>query len=224
DECSAVEFGTMPTEYPTLPQRLLESIDRYASPRAQVHTQEAQWWPISSAEMLRRVAGLSDKLAKLGIAQGDRVALFAPNCPEWHVADFAALGLGAIVVPIYFRESTERAAYILAHSEAKVIFIAGEEQARRWSEIAPSSRGVQKVIYAGGAAARKAAAPALGAPGAPGESRGTDRDGSSAELSYEALIAETGDAEIEAYRRRVAGLRSDLLASIIYPSGTTGEP
>ena len=90
--------------------------------------------------------------------QGDRVALFASNSPEWHVADFAALGLGAVVVPIYFRESAERMAYILAHSEAKVIFVAGEEQARRWSEIAQNCRSVQKVIYARGAAAGKAAA------------------------------------------------------------------
>ena len=206
----------MPTEYPTLPQRLLESIDRYASPRAQIHKQEGQWLPISSAEMLRRIAGLSDKLAKLEIVQGDRVALFAPNCPEWHIADFAALGLGAVVVPIYFRESAERMAYILAHSEAKAIFVAGEEQARRWSEIARSIGSVHKVIYAGAAAGRTATPPADGGA--------ADRSGSSAPLAYEALIAAAGDAEIEAYRRRVAALRSELLASIIYTSGTTGEP
>jgi long-chain acyl-CoA synthetase len=115
----------MPAEYPTLPQRLLEAIDRSASPRAQLCKQGGQWLPISSGELLRRIAALSEELAKLGITQGDRVALFAPNCPEWHVADFAALGLGAVVVPIYFRESAERMAYILANSEAKVIFIAG---------------------------------------------------------------------------------------------------
>ena len=205
----------MPTEYPTLPQRLLEAVDRYASPRAQIHKQEGQWLPISSAEMLRRVAGLSDKLAKLGIAQGDRVALFAPNCPEWHIADFAALGLGAVVVPIYFRESADRMAYILAHSEAKAIFVAGEEQARRWSEIAPNIGSVHKVIYAGAAAGRTTT---------PADGGAADRSGSSAPLAYEALIAGAGDAEIEAYRRRVAALRSELLASIIYTSGTTGEP
>jgi long-chain acyl-CoA synthetase len=206
----------MPSEYPTLPQRLLESVDRYPSPSAQLYKQQGQWLPISSAEMLRRIAGLSDKLAKLGIAQGDRVALFAPNCPEWHVADFAALGLGAVIVPIYFRESAERMAYILAHSEAKAIFVAGEEQVRRWSEIAPGVRTVQNVIYAGAAAARTTPSPADG-----GAANG---GGPSAPLAYEAVIAGAGDAEIEAYRRRVPALRSDLLASIIYTSGTTGEP
>lgn len=139
----------MATKYPTVPKRLLEGIDRYASPRAQIAKQGAEWLPTTASEMLRRIAGLSAGLAKLGVAAGDRVAVFAPNCPEWHVADFATLGLGAVVVPIYFRESPERMTYILGHSEAKVIFIAGEEQAKRWNEMAPRPPGVEKAIMAG---------------------------------------------------------------------------
>src|SRR5437588_3126703 len=206
----------MQKDYLTLPGRLLQAIDRYASPRAQMYRQDGQWRSIPAKELLRRIAGLWHSLAKLGVTQGDRVALFAPNCPEWHVADFATLGLGAIVVPIYFRESTERMAYILTDSEAKVIFIAGEDQVKRWNEIAQRSPSVQKVILAGGALARKTAAPPIGGA--------ADHGDWSAELSYEALIADAGDAEIEAYRRRIAGLRPDSLASIIYTSGTTGEP
>ena len=206
----------MAADYPTLPARLLEAIDRYASPRAQIHKQDGKWLPTAASEMLRRTAGLSRSLAKLGVAAGDRVALFAPNCPEWHVADFAISGLGAIVVPIYFRESAERMAYILAHSEAKIIFIAGEEQAKRWSEVAANSPGVQKVILAGGAATGNAQAKMDGARAA--------HSGAAAAVSYEELIAGAGETEVEAYRRQAAGLRSDCLASIIYTSGTTGEP
>ncbi|HTC79897.1 MAG TPA: AMP-binding protein, partial [Terriglobales bacterium] len=206
----------MQKDYLTLPGRLLQAIDRYASPRAQMYRQDGQWLSIPAKELLRRIAGLWHSLAKFGVTQGDRVALFAPNCPEWHVADFAILGLGAIVVPIYFRESTERMAYILAHSEAKAIFIAGEDQAKRWNEIAQRSPSVQNVILAAGAVAGNTSAPPVGSA--------TDRSGWSTELSYEALIADAGDAEIEAYRRRIAGLRPDSLASIIYTSGTTGEP
>lgn len=224
-EYGAVEFGAMAAEYPSLPGRLLKGFERYTSPRAQMYRENEQWLPISSQEMLRRIAGLSESLARLGVVQGDRVALFAPNSPEWHVADFAALGLGAVVVPIYFRESAERMAYIVAHSEAKVIFVAGDEQAKRWSEVAQNCRSVQKVIYARGAATGKAAA-AEGNRGAAAARGSGDSDGSGSGegLTYEALIANAGDAEVEAYRRRIAGLRSDLLASIIYTSGTTGEP
>src|SRR4029077_5611336 len=215
----------MTAEYPTLPGRLLKGFERYLSPRAQMYRENGQWLAISSQEMLRRIAGLSESLARLGVVKGDRVALFAPNSPEWHVADFAALGLGAVVVPIYFRESAERMAYILGHSEAKVIFVAGGEQAKRWSEIAESCRSVQKVIYARGSAAGKAAAPQGDRSAAAARvGDGGNGSGSGEALSYEALIANAGDAEVEAYRQRIAGLRSDLLASIIYTSGTTGEP
>ena len=87
--------------------------------------------------LLRRIAGLSAALAELGIGPGDRVAIFAPNCPEWHVADFAIAGLGAITVPIYFRESPEHIEYIVGHSAAKAVFVAGEEQCARLGQVRP---------------------------------------------------------------------------------------
>jgi long-chain acyl-CoA synthetase len=211
----------MAANYPTLPQRLLQGIDRYASSRAQIHKVGQQWVPISAKEMLRRIAGLSRGLAKLGVAEGDRVALFAPNSPEWHIFDFAVLGLGGVVVPIYFRESPERIGYILSHSEAKVILIAGEEQAKRWQQIAERSPGVERAIVSGAvasAAAIKESAETRADGG------GSGRSGAGGSPSYETLIADAGEPEIEAYRRRAAELSPASLASIIYTSGTTGEP
>src|ERR1700693_3382496 len=118
-------------EYPSLPQRLLEALDRFPSPRTVVYRTVTGWKPIGSAEFLRRIANLSRALAGLGVKSGDRVALLATNCPEWHIADFAAYGVGAAVVPIYFNESLERMAYILNDSSARVAFACGEEQVRR---------------------------------------------------------------------------------------------
>ncbi len=90
---------------PSLSQCFLDAIDRYANPRAQVFRGAKGWEAIPAAEMLRRVAGLSKALFELGIRTGDRVAVFAPNCPEWHIADFAIQGLGGVTVPVYFNES-----------------------------------------------------------------------------------------------------------------------
>jgi long-chain acyl-CoA synthetase len=111
-----------------LPQRLLAAVDRHPSPRAQMRRLNGRWESIAALEMLRRIAGLAAALADRGVAQGDRVAIFAPNCPEWHVADFAIAGLGAVAVPIYFRESVEHIEYIAGHARPKIIFVAGEEQ------------------------------------------------------------------------------------------------
>ena len=136
-----------------------------------------------------------------GSRPGDRVGLFAPNRPEWHVADFAILGLGAADVPIYFNESPDRIVYILNHSGAEVVIVAGEMQARRLLECRSRLKSVKHIICA-------AAPPDLGED----------------ILRYETLVAATGDAAVAEYRLRAARVTSDQLATIIYTSGTTGEP
>jgi long-chain acyl-CoA synthetase len=55
-------------------------------------------------EIKRRADLLATALARFGIAQGDRVGIMLPNCPQYIVAAFATLRLGAIVVnvnPVY---------------------------------------------------------------------------------------------------------------------------
>src|SRR5215467_15295531 len=114
--------------YGTLPSRLLNAVDSHPNPRAQLVRRNDVWEPISSAELLRRVAGLSMALVELGVKPGDRVGVFATNRPEWHTADFAITGAGGVTVPIYFNESPDRMTYILNHSAAKVIIVAGAQQ------------------------------------------------------------------------------------------------
>src|SRR5579864_4410346 len=118
--------------YGTLPSRFLSGIDSHPNSRAQMFRHaDSTWESISSEELLRRVAGLSMALVELGVKPGDRVGLFAANRPEWHTADLAIIGAGAVTVPIYFNESPDRMTYILRHSEAKVIIVAGAEQLKR---------------------------------------------------------------------------------------------
>ena len=187
--------------YATLTEKLLNAVDRLPNDRALSLRVNGRWEPTSSAEFLRRIAGLSNALEQLGVKTGDRVGLFAPNRPEWHIADFAILGLGAADVPIYFNESPDRIVYILNHSGAEVVIVAGEMQSRRLLECRSRLTSVKHIICA--------AAPA---------DLGDDI------LRFETLVAATGDAAIAEYRLRAARVTSDQLATIIYTSGTTGEP
>lgn len=191
----------METKYSALTKCFLDALDRYANPRAQIYRAASGWDSISAQEMLRRVAGLARALGELGIRAGDRVAIFAPNCPEWHIADFAIQGLGAVSVPVYFHESPDRLTYILEDSGARVVVTAGEEQARRMAECRTRLRAVEHVICV---------APPSDLPGE--------------FLRYETLIAAAGDADITQYRRGAMEVTPDHLATIIYTSGTTGEP
>jgi long-chain acyl-CoA synthetase len=187
--------------YASLPSRFLHAVDTYPTPRAQMVRREGRWEAISSQEFLRRVAGLSHCLVELGVKSGDRVGLFAPNCPEWHTADFAISGSGAATVPVYFNESPERMAYILNHCGAQVVFIVGVRQLEKFLAVREQLEYAQQVIVAD---AGNAVPPEY--------------------LRYETLIASTGAAEIASYRMRAGQVLSSQLASIIYTSGTTGEP
>jgi len=176
-------------------------MERFPSPRVQNYRTSAGWQTISSEELLRRIAGIAKALTELGVVSGDRVGVFAPNCPEWHVADFAIQGIGGVTVPVYFHESVDRITYILKDSGARVVFTSGEEQARKMAECRPNLPELEQVI--------SVAPPA-------------DLHGEI--LRYDALIASTSDAEIADYRRRAAKVTPQQLATIIYTSGTTGEP
>src|SRR5260370_29263211 len=108
--------------YGTLPSRLLKAIDSRPTPRAQMFRHaDSSWESISSAELLRRVAGLSMALIELGVKPGDRVGLFSANRPEWHTADLAIIGSGGVTFPIYFNASPDRISVILYNFCAPVI-------------------------------------------------------------------------------------------------------
>ena len=187
--------------YPTLPSRFLRAVDEHPSARAQMVRRNDRWEAVSSQEFLRRAAGLAFALVELGVKSGDRVGLFAPNCPEWHTADFAISGSGAVTVPVYFNESPDRMSYILNHCGAKLVFISGAAQLEKFLAIRDQLKDLQHVIVAHA-----------------GDTLPADF------LRYETLIATTGPAEIAAYRLRVAQVLPTQLASLIYTSGTTGEP
>ena len=187
--------------YATLTKKLMDAFDRVPNDRALMLRVNGRWEPTSSANFLRRIAGLSEALDQLGVKSGDRVGLFAPNRPEWHVADFDILGLGAADVPIYFNESPERIEYILNHSGAEVVFVAGEMQARRLLECRSRLKTVRHIICAAAA-----------------DDLGDDI------LRYENFAAATGDTAVAEYRLRAARVAPDQVATIIYTSGTTGEP
>src|SRR6266851_4751820 len=187
--------------YGTLPSRFLNVVDNLPNPRAQMVRREGRWESISSQEFLRHVAGLSTALVELGIKPGDRVGLFAANRPEWHTADFAINGSGAVTVPIYFNESPDRMTYILKHCGAKVVFVVGAHQLQKLLAARPSLPELEQIIVADGGA-----------------------DVPTECLRYETLIAGASASDISSYRLRASQVLPGQLASLIYTSGTTGEP
>jgi long-chain acyl-CoA synthetase len=163
-----------------------------------MHRQAIQWVSLSSQEFYRDVVGTARALEQWGIRKGDRVAILSENRPEWTIADFACLLIGAVVVPIYTTLTGEQTAYILADSGARAIFVSSEKHLQKVQTI-QSHTALEKLSV------MDAVETAHAFPMHRLMQQGpTNRD---AEFDRSALAASPDD-----------------LATIIYTSGTTGTP
>lgn len=182
-----------------LPQTLNElfffAIKRDA-PDVMLHKKEKRWLPISARELYSKVVSVAEALRSFGIAQGDRVAILSENRPEWAIADFAALLLGAVSVPIYGTLTAEQTAYLLKDSGARLIFVSSEEHLRKALAIAAQT-SLEKIIVMDD----------------------VDFPGSIRMASLVEAAREHHDPGMEAQARSI---RPDDLATIVYTSGTTG--
>src|SRR6266568_7442455 len=88
-------------EFRTLAEMFVRTVETQPRSDAFLFKSQGSYQPVSSGDALRRVAALAAGLEGLGIRRGDRVAIIAENRLEWALSDYALLGLGAIVVPIY---------------------------------------------------------------------------------------------------------------------------
>jgi long-chain acyl-CoA synthetase len=79
--------------------------------------------PVSYRELDRLSTLGAARLAAIGIAKGDRVAILSENRPEWGIASFAIARAGAVSVPILTDFPAAQVANILAHSGARAVFV-----------------------------------------------------------------------------------------------------
>lgn len=195
----------------------------------------------SSRQLFDEVRDLSLGLGALGVRPRDRVAILSDSRPEWVVSDLAILTAGAVTVPVYPTLPASQVGNILAHSGARVVAVADEEQAAKVRAARKDAPAVEAIVVfdraaadgsAGGEAGADAgpAADAAGASEAEAGASGAEaeaplREYSRAEVmerGHHRLMAENGLGRI--YKERAQAIEPDALATIIYTSGTTGHP
>ena len=97
------------------------------------------------AQFLERARRLASALARAGVGKGDTVAIMAPNIPEMLEAHYAVPMLGAVLCSINIRLDAAAVAFILQHSEAKVVLADGEFRAVMQRALAQSGRRLRSV-------------------------------------------------------------------------------
>ncbi|HEY1659072.1 MAG TPA: long-chain fatty acid--CoA ligase [Candidatus Sulfotelmatobacter sp.] len=113
--------------------------------RVMLYRHAGAWQPISSAALRGKVAATARALHDSGIRKGDRIAILSENRPEWTIADFAILLLGAVTVPIYSTLTADQTAFTLRDSGATLIFVSTENQLRKVKAILPHTQ-VRKIV------------------------------------------------------------------------------
>jgi long-chain acyl-CoA synthetase len=156
----------------------------------------------STARFLGEIHAAALGLEGRGLRRGDRLAIYAENCPEWHALDFACQLLGVVSVPLYPTLPPAQVGGILRDAQATAIAYSDAEKYDVLSEARDLAR--PSLLIAIEDPARSSA------PGV---------------VVWHELIAEgeprRARADLDSLAGRVA---SEDLASLIYTSGTGGDP
>jgi len=103
----------------TIPEMVLSAADRFGDAEAIVDG-PLRFTFVEAVERIRCAAGA---FADLGVAKGDRVAIWAPNSAEWIIAAFGLLTAGGVLVPVNTRFKTEEAGDIVGRSGAEAVLV-----------------------------------------------------------------------------------------------------
>lgn len=150
-------------------------------------------------------------LRKHGIKRADKVAILANTCKEWHFFDMALLCSGSTVVPIYHTYPADEVAYIINHSESKLIIIENNEQFQKIFKTLEKLQDLKQIIMLEPLSEeneKKVPNHILVHDYVTLMQEGAEQALVNPDL-FEYLINETAETDI---------------ASIIYTSGTTGNP
>ncbi len=186
------------TDSKTLADLLVRSAEKYGAHPAVRFKQDGAWVDRGFQQVLEIVKPLALGLIALGIEKGDRVSILGNTRAEWTYFDFAALSIGATVVPIYQTNSPEECAYVLENSDAKVVVVENDEQLAKIREVRAGLPGLEQIVLMEG-----------------------DADDA---LSTDQLAARGGEVDAALFEQRIAAVTPADICTFIYTSGTTGPP
>lgn len=189
---------------PTISQFLAQARRRPRHQRALTFKKQNRWQSLNWEEFYRRAEALGLCLIHHGAKPGDRVAIMSDTRPEWIIADQAILGVNAVTVPIYQSQRSEEVAYIVNDSEPRILIVENADQLKKWLEISQKCPSVKHVILIEGS-----------------------KEKSDKAQYWEDSLREGMELAIKhpmQFQQSIGRQKISDVATIVYTSGTTGEP
>ncbi len=125
---------------------LPQLLEKYNKPNALGAKENGKWRTYSTQEFIDNVNNLSYGLHNLGLEREDKIAIIANNRPEWNFADFAIQQSGAVSVPVYPTISEHDLLFILNDAKIKYVFVSTKELFEKVKAVSASTASI-KGIY-----------------------------------------------------------------------------
>ncbi len=187
--------STKPLLGQTIDANLRSAVARFAEREALVDVAGGRRF--TYAELDAAIDELARALLAHDVAKGDRVGIWAPNCAEWFLVQFATARIGAILVNINPAYRTHELEYVLGQAAISMLIAAVQFKTSDYramiDEVRPKVASVREVIYIG-------------------------------DPSWDALLASAAAVGADAVTERSGQLAFDDPINIQYTSGTTGFP
>ncbi|MGX1273129.1 AMP-binding protein [Streptomyces phaeoluteigriseus] len=148
-------------------------------------------------EFAADVDRLARALLASGVGKGDRVGIWAVNCPEWVLVQYATARIGAIMVNINPAYRTHEVEYVLNQAGVSLLFASGSHKTSDYRAMVEEVRGMcpqlREAVFFG-------------------------------EQGWEALLGRASGVGAGELLARAGELSCDDPINIQYTSGTTGFP
>ena len=152
---ATLSYSAGETDVPLIEQTIGDSFDatvaRFPDREALVDVEQGRRW--TWAELQRDVDVAARGLVAAGIDKGDRVGIWAPNCAEWTIVQFATAKMGAVLVNINPAYRTHELKYVLGQAGIRMIVAAPSfktsDYAAMIEEVRGDVAGLEQVVLIG---------------------------------------------------------------------------
>jgi len=170
------------------------------------HKEYGIWKRVSWRQYGDMVVEVAAGLLAFGLMRGDKVAILGDNCPEWLVCHIAAMTVGGVTCGVYPTSAPEQIAYVVGHSESKILFVENEEQVDKVLQVLPELKVTTVVVW---------------------DPKGLWGFSHPGIIFYDEFLKKAREKlrnEPGCVDQALRQIKPDDTAMIIYTSGTTGRP